>query len=77
MARKCVTFYPTQVVYDWLLEQQNGDKSSKINGAIEASLKEPKAKFMVPLNFYQMKEILAVLEGAKHPLHEYFEQFVL
>lgn len=77
MSRKCVTFYPSQKVFDWIQAIPDGEKSREVNALIESGLIKKEALFNVPLNFYQMSELLAVLEASKHPLHEYFEQFVL
>ena len=75
--RKPMTFYPTESIKSWLDGLPNGDKSRAICETLEKGLTMSGRFYRVPLNFYQMQEVLAVLEAAKHPLHEYFESFVL
>lgn len=61
--KKAVTFYATPEVAKWVDGLDAGDKSRKINDVIlEVALKPRRALFEVPLDFYQMSDLLELLK---------------
>jgi hypothetical protein len=63
-SKKAVTFYATPEVAEWLDRLDSGERSRRINDLIKDTMLQPKPKalFEVPLNFYQMADLLEILK---------------